>query len=721
MPRVPVYQPNQIGPVETTGARFRAADFTSGAEAIGRGMQRAGSAMAQFAADEDQRQAKFEDIYARQLALRFKTEADPVVSAYGQLQGKNAVDQGAATQERLAALRESVLAEATTPRMKAFLEERIMPIAATYQGAIGEHSSRQMAAFQESTLRAEVAMAGDEAIKTFERPDLQGKAREAGLIALSELGALKGWGAEELALERQKFVSGIHAAAVQTALANDDVDMAAALFEANADEMTAGDRLEAQQRLRDPLDRRAADMGLAEIIGSLPGGAVVEGDLGAGGYDRASIKALIRGPESGGNDRAVNGMGSSASGRYQFVRGTFTDLYSKVYGVDAAAAKQAWDRNRFDPVVQERLMDRLLQDNEKALRSAGLPISNGNMYVMHVLGSGDGLKMLRAGANEPVSKYLSSEIIRQNPTYFGGKKTVGQALAVVRGKVAGTGAGTAPAAFDKAAIYAAIDARSDWTPEQKARVRKAADNSISSSEELLGRQQREADNAAAELVLAQREGFTNVNRIPRAVWNSLSVADKAKYEGIAERNRQPKTVDANGSDQIALNTMRFYEPDKFKTLNLAEYVGRVTPAELDTLMAEQAKMRTAKPGAFDPRTGITSALSYGKKLGGLDLSEKDESAIMQIMEDEARALNAAGKPVDYNALFLSATRNVATRTWLGRPDAMPRYQLSGSNMTDEQDARVRQLLTRQLQREPTDDEVLRYFRANFRTAPRDSR
>lgn len=146
-------------------------------------------------------------------------------------------------------------------------------------------------------------------------------------------------------------------------------------------------------------------------------------------YSRTALKGKIAAPESAGNDNAVNGMGSSASGRYQFVEGTFKQLYKRVYGASSSQARDAWANKRFDVGIQEKLMDALIADNEAILTGARIPITDANMYVMHVLGSGDGPKFLKASPNTPVADILSATIVRQNPTYFGGGKTVGQAHA----------------------------------------------------------------------------------------------------------------------------------------------------------------------------------------------------------------------------------------------------------------------------------------------------
>jgi hypothetical protein len=155
-------------------------------------------------------------------------------------------------------------------------------------------------------------------------------------------------------------------------------------------------------------------------------------------YNPETIKAKIRVPEGTagvGGEGKVNGMGSSASGRYQFTKDTFIDRYNEVYGSGGAAA---WATNKFDVTVQEKLMDRNLEVNKKILEAASIPVTDGTMYVMHVLGVGNGPKLLKADGTHPVSMYLSAEIIEKNPTYFGGGKTVAESLQIIQGKVGGT-------------------------------------------------------------------------------------------------------------------------------------------------------------------------------------------------------------------------------------------------------------------------------------------
>lgn len=154
-----------------------------------------------------------------------------------------------------------------------------------------------------------------------------------------------------------------------------------------------------------------------------------------GGFDLETVKAAIRGPESGGNDNAKNALGSSATGRYQFIEETFVGVYRREFGVSEAAARRAWATSRNNVDVQERLMDRLTLDNAAALQRAGLPTDAGNLYLAHFAGAPKAVELLRAPKDAPVSAFFSAKAIRQNPTYLGGNKTVGDAIDIIRGKV----------------------------------------------------------------------------------------------------------------------------------------------------------------------------------------------------------------------------------------------------------------------------------------------
>lgn len=120
----------------------------------------------------------------------------------------------------------------------------------------------------------------------------------------------------------------------------------------------------------------------------------------ATGAARDVLKAKIKGVESGGKVRAKNPR-SSASGLYQFTKGTWEAL-----GGD-------WSQ-RFDPNLQEQMMDRLVDQNEAALQKGGFQPTAGNLYLAHFLGSGGALKALRDPNGRP-----SEDVVEANPFLAG--------------------------------------------------------------------------------------------------------------------------------------------------------------------------------------------------------------------------------------------------------------------------------------------------------------
>jgi len=430
------------------------------------------------------------------------------------------------------------------------------------------------------------------------------------------------------------------------------------------------------------------------------------------------IKALIRGPESGGNDNAKNALGSSASGRYQFIEGTFVNLYQEVYGVDKNAAQAAWSKDRFNAAVQEKLMDRLLAKNSKVLRDNGQPVDNGNLYVMHVLGAGNGPKLLNADPNAPVSDYLSSEIVSKNPTYFGGGKTVGEALGVIRSKVGGA-ATSAPRTWDKASVYSKIDqiaAAEGWTPERTDRAKDRADKEIARDEQLLARQESQAERQASEIVIGLGDNFKDVSQIPQDIRDKMSPAALQRYQEAATRNANP-AIAANGETQLALNLMRISNPDQFKELPLGQYRGLMSPAEFDSMVTKQAEMRNAQPEKFSPRSQITSTIAWGEKYGSVgELKDEDRIAVYDIMDNiltnEYRKTGKAPTEEQAVAALRMATRRYKTiergRLWDSESE-LPVYRLTADNIPAKERKAMEDAFKRQYGRLPTDDELTKLF------------
>lgn len=102
MPRVPSYQPNQVGPVEITGARLRAADNGGGVGgAIGEGLQGLGRTMGDVAEQQDRLNAQFDDTQARKEASGLQAQYTALTTQFSALQGGNAVEQRADLEKQI--------------------------------------------------------------------------------------------------------------------------------------------------------------------------------------------------------------------------------------------------------------------------------------------------------------------------------------------------------------------------------------------------------------------------------------------------------------------------------------------------------------------------------------------------------------------------------------------------------------------------------------------
>jgi hypothetical protein len=120
-----------------------------------------------------------------------------------------------------------------------------------------------------------------------------------------------------------------------------------------------------------------------------------------------SYYASIRSAESGGNDRAKNPT-STATGRYQFLQGTWQEVAKKHPELGLTAD------GRFDAGQQERAIRAFTADNAAVLRSKGVPITNGSLYAAHFLGAGAAPAAYRAAPNTPMSAIVSPAVIQAN-------------------------------------------------------------------------------------------------------------------------------------------------------------------------------------------------------------------------------------------------------------------------------------------------------------------
>ncbi len=176
----------------------------------------------------------------------------------------------------------------------------------------------------------------------------------------------------------------------------------------------------------------------------IPGSGVTTNAMVNGSHDAATaaqdplLSAFFqntRRSESGGNDAAKN-PNSSATGRYQFLEGTWADLAQRHPELGLTAD------GRTDPTQQERAMQVFTQENAGQLKGSGVPVNPGTLYAAHFLGAGGASKVLAGDPNSPVSAYVDPAVVQANPQLA--NMTVGQFTQWANEKGGNAGGGYQP-------------------------------------------------------------------------------------------------------------------------------------------------------------------------------------------------------------------------------------------------------------------------------------
>ena len=146
----------------------------------------------------------------------------------------------------------------------------------------------------------------------------------------------------------------------------------------------------------------------------------------------AAVKYAIRGSESSHqffrDGKLIKNPNSSAKGPYQFTNGTWA------YVNEIAKNKYGKRLNQNVESDHDLAVSILLQQNEKALRNAGLPVNPGTLYLMHFKGDPNFVRQAINNPNLPASSVFSSDEINANGSILRGK-TVGQAAQILINKI----------------------------------------------------------------------------------------------------------------------------------------------------------------------------------------------------------------------------------------------------------------------------------------------
>ena len=187
----------------------------------------------------------------------------------------------------------------------------------------------------------------------------------------------------------------------------------------DATSVRRGPQLSSRMRNKIPSKRR-------RVVGdAIEAGAQVAGV-------NADLLAAIAKAESQFNPSVRNRSGSTATGLFQFIRGTWKGMvkkYGKKYGIGIGDI-----RNPKANAIMGALFTR---DNIRFLqRKLGREPTSREVYLAHFSGAGKALEVIRAVQNDPnghVSKYYRPIALKQNPTVL--KGTIKQSYLRLTNKV----------------------------------------------------------------------------------------------------------------------------------------------------------------------------------------------------------------------------------------------------------------------------------------------
>lgn len=703
MPVVPNYQSNQVAPVETTRERLRPADNGGGvAGGLADGLIGLANAGSRYAEVQDRLQAENDDTQARALAAQTASQFSALEVEYSGLSAGAARSAQQEYMQRLEEARTAALEEAENPRMRRFLEERLTDAHRRTTANISRHAIQQQRVEREGVFRAETASYAERAANAADPAERDILIAEGIAVTHERLMEMEGIdpeaNPEAYAMAALEFSSGVHYAQLGNMLAqpSPDIDAITAYLRGYEDEMTVAHKGQILASIQQPLQARSSRAGASLVMERLAG-IMPTGEVAEAGEFAMPVEGTV--PEGGRFTDARDG-GARQHSALDISAPIGTPIYTIAPG----------------RVTQVRPMDGASGNWVEVTHSDGSTSTYSHMNDFGVavgdeVGAGHQLGTVgNTGAGTGPHLHLvmrDASGRRVDP-----EDRLGKPAPHV----------PAPREWDRAEVYRALEetaVEQGWSPEETERVRSEIDRNIANDESLYREQQADADEAAAEIILAQGENFTSTNMIPRDVWARMSVSQRASAEAVVERNTAPASVEPNSGTAISLSLMRYYEPERFKTLDISQYVGQVTPAELESAMVAQARMRTSGGGAeegWTPRTGIVTALNYGKRMNpDLGLDDEDEAAILRIMEAQANAIyqqNGRVTDQEYADLFNNAIRErrITGGGFFSGVESKRTFELTLENMP----AGVRDRLEAELRRqglEVNDDNLLRLYRA----------
>lgn len=703
MPRVPAYQPNQVDPSDITGSRLRPANNNGGAfGAIGEGLQQLGGAVGDMAEAQDRLNAENDDTQSRLLASNAGNAYSAATSEFTNLRAGQARAQQTAYSDKLNAIRDDALGQASNPRMKRLLEERLAGLHNAASTQMASHAVKEQRAERDAGFGAQVSMFSETAAGASD-PVVRDTAIASALaVRRDQLREIDGFdpaaSPEVFAAEELKVSSQIHGRVMDRLLSvpDPDIDQIGQYVLTYGDEMTAGLRADTLKRLQQPLQGRMARADADVVLGLAV--APERAQAAPAGNSAANLDAVTAHTESRGRDYDARGrpVTSPVGARFamQVMPATARD---PGFGLRPADPNNAEDMNRLGREYRAKMEERYGGDLMK-------------MWAAYNAGPGAVDKLVeRYGGN-----WLDHAPAETQAYVAKNMASVGDAGAQPYAN--------SPRDWDREAIENNLNTvaqREGWTPERTDRARQELEHRIDRDEALLKDQQSEAYDQAANIVATQGDKF-RTSMIPRAVWNAMTPVQQRQLQDAEEKLTAPKEAKADGAEYLSLRVMQRLDPERFKQADILSYAGKMTNSELTSMfLAQQDAIRKPAP-TFAPQSAIQEAINRGTKYHGAKVDEKDLPAVYDTMAAILKARfdkNGVIGANDADEAFRTAMGSVAVseKHWYGTTHTTrPAYEIGAGDIPT--DWRTRFERNWRGGGKPTQAQVLEAWRRQMRLA-----
>ena len=587
-----------------TDAKFRA--FDGGAQAIGEGVRDLGRSLGQAANDWDHIEAEKDETAAKAkinvVSQRVRERLWTGDDAYFRKEGLDADAAKPQIDQFFLDLKSEFAGKARSPRERQMFDDAFDRIHGQEAEGVARYAIGQLKQEQTRQSAARMTNFQDDAIRFADDPARFGENLQGGLIELRTQADQNGWAPETLRVAEAEFVSKTHAAIVEGKLAT-DIDGANAYLEKHRGDLTYKDAQALDARLAKPLADRQAYVDADSVFGLTPTPSA-PGDVGATVSDDQQFEAIVK--IEGGTDRNGRFLTSpkGAIGPAQVMPGTAPEA-ARLAGLPYDERRYKTDA-AYNLALGKAYYRKQLSDFGDPIKAAAAYNAGPGRTRPPKAGESDpglrGAMRRAAAAGRPDAwrEFLPKET-RDYIKSFGtlaNDPTVRQA----------------PQRHDLNALLGRADIQAEqhgWSFERREAAKAEIERRVRRDETLVDRQEATADRAAQELILGKGDGFTDTSQIPRSTWSSMSVTARAAAEKAATANRTPKDPPANGVDAMRLHAIQYGDPDTFRNMDLTPFIGKVTRAELDSAVSEQARMRgPAGDKIMQTRSSISTAISY---------------------------------------------------------------------------------------------------------------